>query len=807
MSLCLPFAKRFACVAAIVPFALLAGCSMGAIDLSGAVSTPATVSVNMTGKVHGGQQPITGSTVQLVTVGTTGYGSAGTKLISSGGVGSITLTAGGSGYTTAPTVSFTGAGTGAAATATLGSGATAGQVVSLTLTAAGSGYTSAPTVVFTGAHTTSATATVVAVPTGGVVTDANGNFSITGDFTCPSASTLVAITAQGGNPGLTAGTNNTAIQLIAPLGLCSNLTSSTYVFINEVTTAATAFAMGQYFTTVFGSSSTDSFGAPNTTQAQIGITNAYNTLANLVSTITGNAVVTNTLTNSIGTITVTPESAKLYTIANILAACVNSASATSSNCSTLFGDVVPTSGTTPTDTLQAAVDMSLNPTSNNTGGSSANLTALFNLPGTTPPFSGLTVQPTDWTLGITYGSNSVAASNAFLLSAPEEVAIDASGNVWIANYSAVVQTTTGTGASVTELNPTGTPLNQVFTTAGQLLAPPSLTIDPVGNVWVPSPYSASGTTVTSYAGTSVLEYTTGGATNTYVTGNDPQAVAFDGIGNAFVLEPAYKNTTNASGTASAGTIEEIPASSATSTVATTIAGGVVTDFSTLALDKNYTIWVDGGGSATTGTGTAGFAGVYQFLKNTGTGTGYPSAPTATAASAALGSDTVIASISEPEALTINNNGDVLVSNYGKDTIGGIAATSTTTLAAAANTPFSDGSSTAYPAPGQLVVDGAGNIWASQHTAAGAVFAFSAAGVALSPTAGFAHTYKEPNGIAIDPSGNVWVGNQTAVATLASGTNVQAFVTEIVGAAVPVVTPIAAGLPATAGGPSKLGARP
>ena len=74
-------------------------------------------------------------------------------------VSGITVTNGGSGYTSAPTVTVTG-GTGVVATATLGTGATAGQVVSVTVTNGGSGFTEgAPTVTFTSSSGSGATAT------------------------------------------------------------------------------------------------------------------------------------------------------------------------------------------------------------------------------------------------------------------------------------------------------------------------------------------------------------------------------------------------------------------------------------------------------------------------------------------------------------------------------------------------------------------------------------------------------------------------------------------------------------------------
>ena len=81
--------------------------------------------------------------------------------LTAGAVTSYTVTAGGAGYTSAPTVAYTGGGgTGASATAVLGTGATAAQVVSITVNNVGSGYTGAPTISLTGGGaSTPATAT------------------------------------------------------------------------------------------------------------------------------------------------------------------------------------------------------------------------------------------------------------------------------------------------------------------------------------------------------------------------------------------------------------------------------------------------------------------------------------------------------------------------------------------------------------------------------------------------------------------------------------------------------------------------
>jgi hypothetical protein len=69
-----------------------------------------------------------------------------------------------------------------------------------------------------------------------VLTDAQGNFSISGDYTCTSGQ-QVYLLALGGNPGLPVGETNPALALMSAFGACpegqTNFASTVpYVFIN-----------------------------------------------------------------------------------------------------------------------------------------------------------------------------------------------------------------------------------------------------------------------------------------------------------------------------------------------------------------------------------------------------------------------------------------------------------------------------------------------------------------------------------------------------------------------------------------------
>jgi hypothetical protein len=542
----------------------VSGCGLGAAGGSSSGAGPVTTlkSGKIAGNAFGGQQPVTGSVIQLyevggtwssstdggytsgiakplisssnqtggvgsvaitggvsgtnVTAAGTGYTSApgvvfspppnggsiatGTAVLSGNTVGSITINSAGSGYTSAPTITFTCSscgGSGAAATATFAvtgggagytsaptvtfsapvSGTTAtgtavlssGSVASVTITNPGSGYTTAPTVSFncSSCGGSGAAAASLIVGSGNALTDAGGNFNITGDYNCDSGS-YVYITGSGGNPGN--GVNNPNIALMAALGPCSVLKSEgnagtyPFIFMDEETTVAAAYALAQFSgNTTFGtplSSLPGTVGSSPTAPAdnfttsysnQYGIANAMAIAGVLVNTTTG----TSPGNNANGTATV--EYWQVNLLSNLLAACINSQGNTGagSPCGTLYANVI-NNGTAPADTIQAAVLMAKNPVLSAT--QISNLYGLIPAAGPFQPYPTATTQIHDMTLAIAYnpqipGTTAGTLADT-LLTDPQAVTFDQYGNAWFV----MEQGSTSVDNWIAELDPTGNPI-------------------------------------------------------------------------------------------------------------------------------------------------------------------------------------------------------------------------------------------------------------------------------------------------------------------------------------------------------------
>ena len=706
MSLSISVVKRCALIgAAVVPFALLSGCA------NMITNAPAGASFEfgaMTGKVHGGNQPISGATVKLYAAGTTGYGKGSTLLAST-------------------TTSLDGSGSFA--------------------------FTQVPT----------------------------QPGSLGSSYACPSSKSLIYIVSSGGDPlNNTGSNNNTAAVMMAALGQCGSA-AGLFVNVNEVSTVASVTALAQYInpgtstpaTVTIGTNGDYTLASPP--QGGTGLINAFAAVPNLENLATGLSNTTFTPTTGGGaagvTITGTPESAKINTMANILASCVNNATASAANCTTLFTNAIPPTAavtsqpsatfSTAVDTLQAAYYMATNPIDSIASSpNTTNIAALYALAPSNPAFqTALTAQPLDWTISISYTATGTCtgANNAGFLASPETVAVDSVGNVWMTNGAS------GAVNALVQFSPTGAPQKCL---AGNITAGRGLTIDTNGNVW------ALGSVASSSA---IYEYLANGTSLTWPATYAGAGIVADGSGNIFYAPSA----TSAS-------LQEFPGA-ASATVAA---------------------------SASTAVGSAVVSGAYLYLAADHAGNIY--GPIASgnnlyefaAASSYAWTDLGSAST------TVNGSGAAIDrSGYfiGGNTCCANAVYNAIFKVAPAGSGLTTSTSSKYPgglvAPRSSAVDGANNYWFGMGypvilavvgpPAVPAVFAIAetdssfnslspagttpasctSSGQACPTTGGFQKlSLSTVRGVAIDPSGNVWAPSSNSV------------MVELVGAAVPVVTP-------------------
>jgi polygalacturonase len=404
----------------------------------------------MSGKVYGGQQPVTGGLIQLYAVGTTGDGSAATPLI-----GTTVTTSDGSGASN--------------------SNANAGNANN-TLPA--------------------------------------GSFTITGDYTCPSGAEVYLV-GTGGNSGV--GKNNN-LALMAALGLCGNLSSTNYVFLDELTTVASIAALSNYMSSYFaiGSGSADA----SALQTAFSTVNEYTDTT--LGIVPGPTLPSSTYASSI----------EIQTLGDAISACINSAGGTAgdgSSCGTLFADTTPSGGPAPTDTIGAALNIVNHP--------ALNTCAIYNLVSGTPPFEPtLSGCPSSWTLPISSLAVTVSGASTVTIGQTAQYTASVSAPMrgstsqsvtWMVNGLSGGNSATGTISSTGLYTPPSTaPSSAVTITAVSVLSSTttgsiSVTVVPI-SVAVSGPanvvfgqtgqYSAVVTGTTSQAVTWMVNGVTGGST-------------------------------------------------------------------------------------------------------------------------------------------------------------------------------------------------------------------------------------------------------------------------------------------------------
>ncbi|HEY5328598.1 MAG TPA: PKD domain-containing protein [Acidobacteriaceae bacterium] len=565
-----------------------------------------------------------------------------------------------------------------------------------------------------------------------VTTGADGTFVVQGDYTC-TAGTQVYVYVLGGNPGLAAGTDNTAAGMMAAVGNCpnaGNLGAIPYITVNEVSTVAAAYALAGFATDATHISSS------GTTLAQTGIANAFANAGNLATLATGAALA---LTPSgVGQV---PEPT-INAIANILAACVETASGSSSACTTLFANAESggSTGTLPIDTATAAINIAHHP--------AANVAALYALAVATPVlFPALGSQPNDFTLGIIYSGGG--------LNNPYGIAIDAAGNAWIANDNGNSQVPP---TGVVKISSSGVFLSGPSGfLSGAGLSSVGIAIDETGNAWV---VNQLGSGSTAFGPIIALSSSGIPLSATGFSGQPASSnAAIDAYGNVWVVS-----------------IGGVQVNSGT--------GYILAENNNLA--GNYPVGgiaIDGSGNAwaTAGAGNA----IEEYTV---------SSESNFAATIAAKNPYTVASLNDPRQIAIDGSGNAWITNL--PISGGprsnVTKLSSSGVALSGDTGYTGGG---LSSPFGIAIDGSGNAWVTGGTSSlggQSLVEFSNSGSILSGPGGYAGGQMGSSDfLAIDGSGDVWSTN------FANGT-----VTEVIGAAAPVVTPLAAGVKH-----STLGTRP
>ena len=505
-----------------------------------------------------------------------------------------------------------------------------------------------------------------------VLTDQNGSFSISGDYTCTTGQ-QVYLLALGGNPGLPPGEDNPALGLMTAFGACpegqTNFASTVpYVNVNEVTTVAAVYALSGFMT------DSTHVGYSSTPAAQQGIANAFVTVNNLVDPATGIARIQNISGNA------DVPQAEINSLANLLVGCVNSDGTT--GCTQLFSNAPAPDGAPPTDTVSAASNIAHNP--------AANVANLFAASLAAAPFQPtLTAAPNDWTIAITYYADNMVG--------PYFPAIDSLGNLWVPGY---------VSNTLTEFDPSGKILSgSTGFTGGGLNLPYSIAIDPLDNAWVVNfgPLNASTVSKFSTTGVSLLSSPYACDTQCFFSAFDAtQDLWISGSSQTTVLRPdgsvlkKFPTSAYDSGIAinSAGvgwTIGQLhtlsrmglPATVSSTAEFTTAASG--TDLTSVAIDSSDNVWY---ASATNNAiGVSDKNGVLVSPANGYTGGG----------------------LKGPAQIAIDGSNRVWIANRDGNS-----------LSAFTNTGAPISPNTGYQAPGLsnprgLAIDAAGNVWLTNFT--------------------------------------------------------------------------------------------
>jgi PKD repeat protein len=344
---------------------------------------------------------------------------------------------------------------------------------------------------------------------------------------------------------------------------------------------------------------------------------------------------------------------------------------------------------------------------------------------------------------------------------PRGVAVDSSGNLFVGDYSAnVVRKVTSTGTVSTYAGTAPTPGSSDGTISTALFNGPSgVAIDTAGNLYVADTLNNTvrkitpAGTVTTLAGMAGRTSSVDGSA-TSARFQDPYAVAVDGAGNLYVADATDHSIRKIT---SDGTVTTLAGKGGS--FGSTDGAGTAARFNAplgIAADSAGNVYVADTGNSTLRKITA--AGVV----------------TTVAGSAGMGGSTdgtgTAARFMSPYGVTVDSVGTIYVVESTAAVRKVSAAGVVTTLAGTSGTNgFTNGTGTAarFSVPFDIAVDGAGNLYVSDHgnhavrmvTPTGVVTTLAGSGSAgKTDGTGTAASFKFPSGIAADSSGTVYLAD-------------------------------------------------
>ena len=360
-----------------------------------------------------------------------------------------------------------------------------------------------------------------------------------------------------------------------------------------------------------------------------------------------------------------------------------------------------TTGTTPTDTATAAINIAHNP--------AAATAALFALqPGVGAAYVPiLSAAPNDFTIALTFTNTGISAS--------QSLAIDGQGNVWA----------TDAGNDVVKLNALGAPLSPASGyTNSSLNGPYGIAMDASGNAWI---------TNSGFVNTSLVQLSSSGSLLTSAATGTSDAfysLALDPSGNIWLPAPTSKFLYKFDSSGS-------------------YVGNHVTPYNMdgIAIDHSGNIWTSNDGQNS----------LSEFNNS---GALVPGSPFASG-------------ILNPGPVAIDSTGDTWALN-GNGNLGVLTSLGSPVSGA----PYNVGSSSNAS---NFALDGLGNAWIVTRSVSSPfsyqLLGISNAGNTLSGVSGYAlsSSVQQVTAIALDGSGDIWLDTANSL-------------TELVGAAAPVVTP-------------------